>query len=76
LGIYNDTKYHAKANQEEYTMSAFIILYAAIGIALMARMTFVMAKYNGQRKWLWAVLTVLFGAIPMAYVFWSRPKED
>ena len=66
----------AKANQEEFIMSAFIIAYAAIGIALMARMTFVMAKYNGQRKWLWSVLTVLFGAIPMAYVFWSRPKED
>jgi len=57
-------------------MGTFILIYAAIGIALMARMTFVMAKYNGQRKWLWSVLTVLFGAIPMAYVFWSRPKED
>jgi len=66
----------AKANQEEFIMSAFIVIYAAIGIALMARMTFVMAKYNGQSKWLWSVLTVLFGAIPMAYVFWSRQKED
>jgi len=49
-------------------------IYTVVCIGLLARISFLMAKYNGQNPWLWAILTVIFGAIPLAYVFYYKPK--
>jgi len=57
-------------------MSVLFTVIVLIGILLMARMTFIMAKYNGMNPWLWSILTILFGAIPMAYVFWKQPIKE
>jgi len=50
-------------------------IYTVVCIVLLARISFLMAKYNGQNPWLWAILTVIFGAIPLAYVFSYKPKN-
>ena len=56
-------------------MTAIFTIYVFIGVFLMSVMTFQMAKYNNRSPWLWAILTAFFGAFPMAYVFFAKPKK-
>ena len=64
-----------QVDTKENPMSIIVVAYIIIGYVLMALMSFKMAKYNERNPWLWAVLTVLFGAIPMAYVFFVKSRK-
>ena len=57
-------------------MQILILVITLSAMFLMARMTFVMAKYNNRNPWLWALLTMFFGAFSMAYVFWFPKKRS
>lgn len=56
-------------------MTAIFTIYVLLAAFLMSLMTFKISKYNGRNPYLWAILAFFFGAFPMAYVFFAKPKN-
>jgi len=56
-------------------VTALMTIYVIVGVALAGLMAYTIARQKGMNKYLWGVLTILFGTIPLAYVFWAQPKS-